>query len=361
MQRQQTAFWAFLITTHILTATVSSGGTLWQSPDWDRLVVQAAALEMGLPFPAETSPPPEMLPAASFPVPSAGPTPSPTPEPTPEATPVPTPEPTPEPTPASTPEPTDRPGPEIVAFTDTAGVVIKNSTAFSVDIPALTGEGLSQQISPEGYSILIVHTHGTEAYEPTAEDAYEPTDTYRTTDPAYNVIRVGDALAAALSAHGLSVIHDRGLYDYPSYSGSYGRSAAAVEHWLEKHPEISIVIDLHRDAVGNEEVMYKAIAALPEPTAQLMLVVGTGESGLEHPHWRENLKLALALQQAMDQAYPSLTRPIQLSPERYNQHLTTGSLILEVGTCGNSLTEAVRAAELFAEAAAPVLRSLTGG
>ena len=68
-----------------------------------------------------------------------------------------------------------------------------------------------------------------------------------------------------------------------------------------------------------------------------------------------------ALQQAMDQAYPSLTRPIQLSPERYNQHLTTGSLILEVGTCGNSLTEAVRAAELFAEAAAPVLRSLTGG
>ena len=97
MQRQQTAFWAFLITTHILTATVSSGGTLWQSPDWDRLVVQAAALEMGLPFPAETSPPPEALPAASFPAPSAEPPPSPTPEPTPEPTPAPDPEPTPTP------------------------------------------------------------------------------------------------------------------------------------------------------------------------------------------------------------------------------------------------------------------------
>ena len=232
--------------------------------------------------------------------------------------------------------------------------MIKNNTSFPVDIPALLAEPLSQQLG----TILIVHTHGTEAYEPTAEDNYTPTDTYRTTDEHYNMIRVGDALAAALEGAGFSVIHDRALYDYPSYSGSYNRSAAAVEAALAQHPEIGLVIDVHRDAVGNEDVMYKALSALPEPTAQLMLVVGTGENGLEHPHWRENLKLALAMQQAMDGQYPTLTRPVNLARERYNQHLTTGSLILEVGTCGNSLAEALRAVELFARAVTPVLAAL---
>lgn len=359
MQRQPSAFLAFLITAVILTAT--SSGVRIKEPDWGALVVTAAALEMGIPLPLETSPTPEPTPEPAFapePTPSPTPGPEPTPDPTPEPTPQPTPEPTPEPTPQPTAEPTAQPGPRIDAFTDTPGVVIKNHTGFEPDTAALLAEPLTQKLPAEGYQILILHTHGTEAYNPTAEDAYTPTDTYRTTDNAYNVIRVGDALAAALTEAGFGVVHDRGLYDYPSYSGSYGRSAAAAEHWLSRYPEIGLVIDLHRDAVGDAEVMYKSLSALPEPTAQLMLVVGTGENGLEHPHWQENLKLALAMQQAMDQQYPTLTRPINLATERYNQHLTTGSLILEVGTCGNSLSEAIRAAELFARAVTPLLESL---
>lgn len=89
-----------------------------------------------------------------------------------------------------------------------------------------------------------------------------------------------------------------------------------------------------------------------------MLVMGTGENGLEHPYWRENLKLALAMQKAMDDKYPTLTRPINLAQERYNQHLTQGSLILEVGSSGNTLSEALCAVELFADAVAPLLLSL---
>jgi len=359
MQRQPPAFWAFLITAAILTAV--STGTKLREPDWGALVMTAAAMEMGLPLPPETSPAPEPTPdttAEPTPVPTPSPTPTAEPSPSPTASPAPTAEPTPEPTPELTPEPTVPPGPRIDAFTDTPGVVIKNHTAFDPDPAALLAEPLTQRLPAEGYQILLLHTHGTEAYNPTAEDAYTPTDTYRTTDEAYNVIRVGDALAAVLTEAGFGVIHDQGLYDYPSYSGSYGRSAAAVEYWLAQYPEIGLVIDLHRDAVGDENVMYKSLSTLPEPTAQLMLVVGTGENGLEHPHWRENLKLALAMQQTMDQQYPTLTRPINLAAERYNQHLTTGSLILEVGTCGNSLSEAVRAAELFARAVTPLLESL---
>ena len=55
-----------------------------------------------------------------------------------------------------------------------------------------------------------------------------------------------------------------------------------------------------------------------------------------------------------------LARPIRLVRERYNQHLSPGAFILEIGTNANTLSEAERAAELFAQAAGPVFLSLTG-
>lgn len=248
---------------------------------------------------------------------------------------------------------------EVRPFTDTPGVAIKNNTGFSVDIPALMAEELTLRLPREGPQILILHTHGTEAYLPVPGETYVASDPYRTTDAAHSVIRVGDTLAAALESSGLHVIHDTSLNDYPSYAGSYARSEAAAEYWLRQYPGIAVVIDLHRDAVGTEEVVYKTRALVAgEGAAQVMLVIGTGENGLEHPLWRENLKLALALQAAMDSASPTLTRPIHLARERYNQHLTTGSLILEVGTNGNTLSEAERAVGLFAAAAGPLLVSL---
>jgi stage II sporulation protein P len=84
-----------------------------------------------------------------------------------------------------------------------------------------------------------------------------------------------------------------------------------------------------------------------------MLLVGTGEGGLEQPHWEKNLRLALAIQNAVNKTYPTLARPVAVVPERYNQHLTDGSLLLEVGSIGNTLSEAVCAVRLFARAAGP--------
>ncbi len=242
-----------------------------------------------------------------------------------------------------------------------AGTQIRNFTAQDVDLTALRAEGLTQRLPTNGPQVLIIHTHSTEAYTPVPGEEYEPSDPWRTTDPARSVIRVGDVLASALEAQGLSVVHDRGMYDYPSYDGAYDRSQGAVEAWLTLFPEIAVVIDVHRDAVGSDR-LYKTLARdAPESAAQVMLVVGTGENGLPHPRWRENLKLALALQDAAEALCPTLTRPLRLCRERYNQHLTAGSLILEVGTNGNTLSEAERAAELFAAAAGPVLLSLRDG
>ena len=230
-------------------------------------------------------------------------------------------------------------GTRIVPTTIYGGLTIKNSTSYNIDVGAMVAEGPSITLPAEGPQVLIVHTHGSEAYTPDAYDQYEETDTDRTEDKNYNVIRVGDELAKAFEAQGISVLHDREIYDYPSYT--------------------AVVIDLHRDALGDGEVTYKTVAELDgQASSQLMMLVGTGESGLYHPNWQENLRLALYLQQAVNAKYPTLARPISVVKERYNQHLSTGSFILEVGSNGNSLQEAITAVRLFADAAGPALKEL---
>ena len=308
-----------------------------------RMVTASLNLELG----GKETPPPDTPAVPGILAPE-----SPAPQ-EPEASPSPA-----EDTPGPTVQYTDE-GTRIVPTTIYGGLTIKNSTGYDIDVGALVSEGPSQTLSAEGPQVLIVHTHGSEAYTPDEYDRYEETDTDRTEDKRYNVIRVGDELATALEAQGISVVHDREIYDYPSYTGSYSRSGAAVESYLAQYPGISVVIDLHRDALGDGEVTYKTVAELDgTASSQLMMLVGTGESGLYHPYWEENLKLALYLQQAVNAKYPTLARPISVVKERYNQHLSTGYFILEVGSNGNSLQEAITAVRLFADAAGPALKKL---
>ena len=132
-----------------------------------------------------------------------------------------------------------------------------------------------------------------------------------------------------------------------------------MEEYLAQYPGIAVVIDLHRDALGDGDVTYKTMAELDGQTSsQLMMLVGTGEGGLSHPNWEQNLRLALYLQQAVNAKYPTLARPISVTQERYNKQLTTGSMILEVGSSGNTLQEALTAVRLYADAVGPALLKL---
>jgi len=235
---------------------------------------------------------------------------------------------------------------------------VNNRTSYTVDYAALTAEAPAR-LPAEGPQVLILHTHSSEAYTPDDIDVYEASDPYRTEDKTYSVIRVGDVLAEKLEESGLTVLHDREIYDYPSYAGSYNRSGAAVEQYLAAYPGIKVVIDLHRDALGSEDVVYKTQTTLSGKTsAQVMMLIGTGENGLWHPNWQSNLALALYLQDAMENKYPGLARPIELVSERYNQQLSSGMMILEVGSSGNTLREAITAVELFGDAAGPALAAL---
>lgn len=236
--------------------------------------------------------------------------------------------------------------------------VDNNTDGKRVDVSALlSGElPLTLQSAEEGPQILIMHTHTTEAYTMSGDDVYTETDTSRTTDERYNMVRIGEEMKAVFESYGLSVIHDTTTYDYPSYNGSYGRSLAGIQAYLEEYPTIAVVLDVHRDAlIGSDGTAYATTTEVNgEAVAQVMLVVGTNDSGLEHPNWTDNMAVAVQLQAAMVSLAPDLARDIDLRSQRFNQHLTTGSLLVEVGTSGNTLQEALAGARLFAQAAAAV-------
>ncbi len=244
-----------------------------------------------------------------------------------------------------------------------AGLYLYNRTGLTVDLAAAARREVPFALAPaaEGPQILIIHTHTTEAYTPDGVDVYAPSDNNtRTLEEPYNMLRVGDEMERVFTEMGLSVIHDRGVYDYPAYKGAYTRSGPAVEGYLEQYPTIRIVLDVHRDAlVGSDGTVYKAVTTIDRvKTAQVMLVIGTNDAGGDHPGWEDNLALAARLQKNLDTLYPTLARPMTLRQSSYNQELVPGSLLVEVGTHGNTLQEALAAARDFARAAGAVFLGL---
>ena len=229
-------------------------------------------------------------------------------------------------------------------------VFIKNTSRQTVEDIAFDGT-FAAKLGADAPQVLILHTHGSEAYTMPEGQEYVSTGTFRTADGSVSVIRVGDEIAAALSQHGISVLHDRALYDDPEYNGAYYRAEDAIEAYLEKYPSISFILDVHRDALEDKAGhQYKVITREDPSCAQVSLVMGSGWEG-----WQENLKLAVAVQQHLTDQYPTLMRPVTVRNSDYNEYFTPGSLLVEVGAAGNSLDEALAAARLFAHGFAEVV------
>ena len=233
-------------------------------------------------------------------------------------------------------------------------VSMNNESGLNADPTAMLKDPISIDCSGGNPTILIYHTHATEAYTPSGTDRYVPSGDYRTTDTTQNVVRVGTELKQVLEARGLSVIHLTELFDHPSYNGSYGTSLAAMKKVLAQYPSIQVTIDIHRDAVILDDGSQYRTETLADGStlAQLMLVVGTNASGLDHPDWKKNLNFAANLQADLSGAYPDLMRPINLRRQRFNEHLRPGGILLEVGSSGNTLQEALAAVRIFGEALA---------
>ncbi|MEE0264357.1 MAG: stage II sporulation protein P [Acutalibacteraceae bacterium] len=237
---------------------------------------------------------------------------------------------------------------------------VKNSTDYSIDYEQLLSAGLPFEITDsKSPQVLIVHTHTTESFLINDNGYYYTDYPFRSTDPQRNMVAVGNEVVTSLENNGIHAVHATEIHD-STYTGSYARSEQTIYKYLEQYPDIKVIIDLHRDAVGydDERGKYKPTFTYNnKKAAQIMIMSGYdpyNNYGLGH--WQENLTFALKLQQKAEQLYPGMTRPLYFGDFAYNMFINNGSLLIEVGTETNTLEEAKYTGELLGNVIAEVLK-----
>lgn len=218
----------------------------------------------------------------------------------------------------------------------------------SPDICSLYEKPLPWKGKPK---VLLYSTHSTESYTPGSEP-YAPSAEYRTLENGQNMLSVGQFLGERLRQLGMEVIVDGSIHDSPSYNGAYSHARKGITRLLQENPDVNLVLDLHRDAVQTKSGQLRTAVAGRPDCARIMLVVGTNASGTKHPDWQENLAVALKLDGILQAIQPGITRPLSLRAQRFNQDLSQGALLVEIGAAGNTRQEALQAAEVLAQAVA---------
>ncbi len=219
---------------------------------------------------------------------------------------------------------------------------VLNSTleAAAAKLPAL-------DINTDEPTVLIYHTHTSESFLPAA-DWYDRNYPLRCSDPDKSIVAVGDAICEALAERGISSVHDCTVHDDP-YTGSYYRSEETILEALRKYPSIKLVLDIHRDGIGNGDGTLPAPVATigGRSAAQFMIISCCENEMFDIPDYLENFKLACLIQNCAEERYPTLARPVLFDYRNYNQSLSPGALLIEVGSHGNSLEEAVYTGSLL--------------
>lgn len=218
---------------------------------------------------------------------------------------------------------------------------IDSSTALKdgqLNAEKLLGKDMTLNKEKEGPKVLIYHTHSQEAFRDSR--AGEVSDT---------IMGMGAYLSEILNhTYGISTIHHEGVYDL--IDGNMDRSKAyqlaepQVQKILKENPSIEVVIDLHRDGVGESTHLVTDVGG--KKTAQIMFFNGlsrskaNGDIGyLENPYIEDNLAFSLQIQLAAAEMYPGFTRRIYLKSYRYNMHLKPKSLLIEAGAQTNTVEE----------------------
>lgn len=231
------------------------------------------------------------------------------------------------------------------------GGQVRNCTDLSNETvyrEATSPHGIGIELFSDEPQVLILHTHTNESYEPSEKTYYDESYTCRSEDPDNSVVSVGTALAEELASAGIAVLHDGTIHD-DRYTGAYTRSYETTVRLLDEFPSIKIILDIHRDAVEEEDgTRVSAVTEIDgKKAAQIMIISAADDGTYDVPNFLENLRFASALQQSAEQRYPTLTRPILFQYCQYNQQLSVGSILIEVGSHGNSVDQAVYSGRLI--------------
>lgn len=231
-------------------------------------------------------------------------------------------------------------------------VLLSNTTAYNIDTVAHTNSNFPIVTSLDSHKadsplVLILHTHGTESYVPEGSTSVPPGYVARNADTNNNMIAVGKVMAELLNSAGIPTLHCETMHDLESYNRAYDLAADTVQKYLAQYPSIKYVFDVHRDAIVRENGDYIRPLTLinGERSAQIMLLVGTNEKGADHPTWEMNMTVAAKLQSRLTTSYEAFARPINIRGASFNQQFTSGSLLIEIGSAANTLSEAKTAAK----------------
>ena len=267
---------------------------------------------------------------------------------------------------AATPDPERNSAPvEEIALnggTQVDNFFVRDTTESGTDLLAELLENPSVQLKGDGsVEILLYHTHTSEAYSRQYTGFYYTDMETRTQNRDMSVVAVGEAVKRELEARGYGVVHDTTVND-TLFNGSYSRSWEVIQKNLEEHPGIQVTIDLHRDSMTTAEgVKYKPTAVINgRKAAQIMVLAGCNahDDWEDFPNWRENLRLMLRVQQKAAELYPEFARPLNFSTSKYNMNATPGSMLIEVGTEVNTVSEAAYSGKLLGEVLAETFDSL---
>ena len=236
---------------------------------------------------------------------------------------------------------------------------IKNTTGQNLDFSDLLHQPPDLKIkNTSDPQVLIFHTHTSESYMNKDSGFFYESFYPRSLNNAKNVTKVGDAITEKLKEHGINTIHDTTYHDNPSYNGSYLRAEKTIKENLRKYPSLKVIIDIHRDSLGSKETgkMKPTFEYKGKKAAQLMIISGCDPDNTNgFPNWKKNLKLALNIQKYCESMFPGITRPLNFSKVKYNEHLTPGSLLIEIGSDGNTLEEAIYTGSMLGEALSKLL------
>lgn len=201
----------------------------------------------------------------------------------------------------------------------------------------------------DGPKILLYHTHSQEAFLDSVPG-----------DQSSTIVGAGSYLSELLeNTYGIPVLHETNSYDIESRSEAYALTQPMIEEYLAKYPSIEVIIDLHRDEIGNNKLLTEIDG---KPTARFMFFNGLSYlkkvgpiEYLKNPYINDNLAFSFQLQYLAQQYFPGLTRKIYLKGYRYNLHYVQRSLLVELGAQNNTVEEIHNACEPLAELIARVL------
>ena len=218
---------------------------------------------------------------------------------------------------------------------------VDNTTTIGsaqLNADALLGKDVRLSHDASTPQILIYHTHSQEGYADSVPG-----------DASMTVVGVGDYLTELLTQkYGFSVIHHTGQYDVGDRDHAYAKAGPALEQILAENQSIEVVIDLHRDGVGNNTRLVTEQNGVQ--MAQVMFFNGlsrTTKTGdieyLYNPYIADNLAVSFQMQLKAAEYYPGFTRRFYLKGYRYNMHYCPKTLLIEVGAQTNTLEEAKNA------------------